>query len=94
MLVIVSQVEQTVKMTGIQEHKDECSNLKRVCTRFLNQLKKSEQDNSLDRNLLEVLKPKIISRIDQLEGKEMVIDALLNKAKYLMVMLSVNIVMN
>ena len=81
MLVIVSQVEQTVKMTGIQEHKDECSNLKRVCTRFLNQLKKSEQDNSLDRNLLEVLKPKIISRIDQLEGKEMVIDALLNKAK-------------
>ena len=77
----VLQVAQTVIMTEIREHKEEIGNLKRVCTRFLNQLKKAEQDNTLDSSLLSVIKPKIVSRISQLEDKEMDLDATLNKLK-------------
>ena len=77
----VLQVAQTVMMTEIQDHKEEIANLKRVCTRFLNQLKNAERETTLDGSLLSVIKPKIISRITQLEDKEMELDATLNKLK-------------
>ena len=77
----VLQVAQTVMMTEIQDHKEEIANLKRVCTRFLNQLKKAERESTLDGSLLSVIKPKIVSRITQLEDKEMELDATLNKLK-------------
>ena len=76
-----SRVAQTVKMAEVNEIKSVCTNLKRVITWFLNALKKQETDNTLDITLLELQKPKILSRIKELETKEMDLDAALNKAK-------------
>ena len=72
-------VAQTFKMAKSDDIKADAANLKRVCTRFLNQLKAAEQDGSLDATLLSVLKPKIVTRVSQLENKEMELDAVLNK---------------
>ena len=77
----VLPVAQEVKMAAVVDIKEEVANLKRVCTRFLNQLKNAEQDHSLDGPLLSVIKPKIVNRVNQLENKEMELDAALNKAK-------------
>ena len=76
-----SQVQKPVKMGQMDEIKDCCTNLKRVISRFLNQLKKAETATTLDVNLLNLLKPKILTRIKDLESKEMELDSYLNKSK-------------
>ena len=76
----VSRVAQTVKMATISSIKNDCTNIKRVCTRFLNQLKKAESEDSLDSTFLAMQKPKIISRINEMENKEMELNDLVNKS--------------
>ena len=76
----VSRVAQTVKMATILSIKNDCTNIKRVCTRFLNQLKKAETEESLDSTFLARQKPKIISRINDMENKEMELNDLVNKS--------------
>ena len=63
----VLPVAQVVEMAAVDEIKEEVANLKRVCTRFLNQLKKAEQEQSLDGPLLSVIKTKIVNRVNQLD---------------------------
>ena len=66
---------------SLAEVKDSCTNLKSVITRFLNQLKAAETANTLDINFLNLQKPKILTRIKDLENKEMELNTLLNKQK-------------
>ena len=67
----VLQAAHRVKMAGTDAIKTKCASTKRVVTRFLNQLKKAETDNTLKPSLLDLLKPKIASRLRDLENYEM-----------------------
>ena len=78
-----SRVAQTVKMSAIEDIKSECANLKRVITRFINQLKAKEAANTLDDKYLNLQKPKINSRIKELENKEMALNDALNRSNVL-----------
>ena len=77
----VLQVAQIGKMSEIKDIKDSCTSLKRVCTRFLNQLKEAETAKTLDSDLLSLIKPKIQSRIKDLENREMELNSTFDKAK-------------
>ena len=77
----VLQVAQLGKMSEIKEIKQDCTSLKRVCTRFLNQLKEAETAQTLNSKLLLIIKPKIESRIKDLENKEMELNSAFDKAK-------------
>ena len=67
----VLQAAHRVKMAGTDAIKTKCASTKRVVTRFLNQLKQAETDNTLKPSLLDLLKPKIASRLRDLENYEM-----------------------
>ena len=77
----VASITKTNKMSEIPEIKETCTNLKRVVTRFLNQLKKAENDKTLEINFLNLQKPKILSRIKELETQEMALNTALNRKK-------------
>ena len=77
----VLQAAQLSKMSDIKEIKLDCASLKRVCTRFLNQLKEAETALTLNSELLHIIKPKIESRIKDLENKEMELNSAFDKAK-------------
>ena len=67
----VLQAAQRVKMADTDAIKTKCASTKRVVTRFLNQLKKAESENTLKSSLLDLLKPKIANRLRDLENYEM-----------------------
>ena len=77
----VLQAAQRVKMADTDAIKAKCASTKRVVTRFLNQLKKAESENNLKSSLLDLQKPKIASRLRDLENYEMELNEALETRK-------------